>query len=106
MGENSPWLTIIEGSDSGRSSRSTWLCFFVSVVHGINESAWSSRDQKPCGLFSPNDATNQALPCPRRWCDPGELVRFIVIALPALELRFMFCTNTLWQRTCPVVAVG
>jgi hypothetical protein len=40
------------------------------------------------------------------WRDPGELVRFIVIALAALELRFVFCINTLWRQTYPIIAVG
>jgi hypothetical protein len=38
--------------------------------------------------------------------DPDELVRFIVIALPTLELRFVFCINTLGRLTCPVVTIG
>ena len=102
MGENSPWLTIIEGSDSGRPSRSTLFSCRSSMASmrqlglpGTRSLAASSAER--CHQFG--------TPVSSLWRDLGELVGFIVIALSALELRFVFCINTLWRQTCPVVAV-
>ena len=62
--------TIIEGSDSGRPSRSTLIS--SSVVHGIGPSARSSRDPRPRGL-SPSDRRHHFdAPVSSPWHDLGE----------------------------------
>jgi hypothetical protein len=69
MGENAPWLTLIEGSDSGRPSRSTlksfghpWRRIVSAVFPGPEALRASSADrhhQFGTPVFSP-------------WHDPGE----------------------------------
>ena len=99
MGENSPWLTLIEGSDSGRPSRSTLFSCRSSMAS--DASARSSRDQRPCGLLSPNRCHQFGTPVSSPWHDLGEPVGFIVIRSPPLN-----ALHVLYQHFTAAIRAG
>ena len=96
MGENSPWLTIIEGSDSGRPSRSTLFSCRSSMASirqlglpGTRSLAASSAER--CHQFG--------TPVSSPWHDLGEPVGFIVIAMPPLNCVSCFVSTLYGDRT-------
>ena len=79
MGENSPWLTIIEGSDSGRPSRSTLFSCRSSMASIRQLGLPGTRS-----LAAPSAERCHQLgtPVSSPWHDLGEPVGYIVIAMP------------------------
>ena len=90
MGENSPWLTLFEGSDSGRPSRSTlfrigrpWHQFVSLVFPGPEALRASSADRHH----------QFGTPVSSPWHDLGEPVGYIVIRSPVLEFASCFVST-------------
>src|SRR4051794_6562686 len=91
MGDNSPWLTLIGGSDPGRPCRSTLISSRSSMASVDRLGLPGTRDLaaprfKRCHQFG--------APVSSPWHGPGELVGNIVLRATVLEHASCFVPIT------------